>query len=282
MRLRKQSLYAKNMGVPGLIGVLERACGEVKGAKRVINMKQLQELCAEMGRSVIAVDAMNILFYLAGHEGSRGLEVELDHFCGLLRRHELKAACIFDSSRMSKQRKERAADRRQQRTAALSELQDMKKDKGFVPFAARKRHALLRSRTIHVDAEQVRAAQHRLSSSGVCTVFMAPDEADSVCVDWVDNGHAFGCVSNDSDMFVRGCRYVLRKYEPHAGTFELWDTECVYASLNLNEEQFRNVCQHSPSKVRRSHDELHSALTAFRDGELETEWTWRRRTPVRA
>lgn len=270
------------MGVPGLMGVLERACGETGGVKRVVHMSELRGLCETVGRNVLAIDAMNMLFYLEGLEDGRGLEAELRHFCSLLHKHELKAACIFDSSKMSKQRKDRAADRRKQRTEALTEIGEMKKSKGYVPFTARKRHALLRSRTIHVNPQQVRDAQQLLSMSGVCTVFMAPDEADSVCVEWVEKGHAFGCVSNDSDMFVRGCPYVLRQFDPKRGTFEMWEITKVHNSLALTPEQFRTVCEHKPL-VRRTHNELYGALTAFRGGQEEDSepLTWRRRTPIR-
>ena len=245
------------MGVQGLIGVLERTCG---GAKREVTGAALRALKAQAGQnSVLAVDAMNLLFYLAGLEGGLGLQGELEGFCTFLRNHDLRAACVFDSNKMSKPRKLLAQDRREQRTAALSELNGLKNIKGVIPFSARRRHALLRSRTIHVDAEQVRAAQTQLSTSGVCTVFMATDEADSVCVDLVTNGTAFACLSNDSDMFVRDCRYVLRKYRPAEGTFELWDTKRVYKELSVEAEEFQAVCAAAVA-ARHTHNELYAAL----------------------
>lgn len=264
------------MGVPGLIGVLERVCGHNTAAKRTVSVAELRVMQDKAGeRSVLAVDAMNLLFYLAGLDGGRGLEAELEAFCESLRESGLRAVCVFDSAQMSRVRQQRANVRRQQRTEALGELKMLEPGHRFIPFAERRREALLRSRSVFVDAAQVMAARDMLSKSGVCTVFVAPDEADSVCVDFVEQGIAFACLSNDSDMFVQGCRTVLRRYCPGrekddgavgATTFELWDTAAAQGMFGLNAERFRLICESVVAQAERTgHNALYKALMDCED-----------------
>jgi 5'-3' exonuclease len=244
------------MGVRGLIGVLERTCGN---AKQEMTGEEVGKRMHEKGNRVLVVDAMNFLFYLAGLEKSRGLRDELNTFCAFLRKEGITAACVFDSSKLSQKRHAVADDRRQQRTAAIQEIGGLCNAKGKIPFSSRHRHALLRSRTIHVNPTAVREAQEQLSRSGVCTVFMAVDEADSVCVDMVKNGTAFACLSNDSDMFVQGCPYVMRKYNPENVTFEFWDTAKVYDEVGMDEVRFQETCE-AASVARLEHNELYSLM----------------------
>ena len=113
------------MGVRGLIGVMDRMCG--KKAKREVVGKGLSELQNEVAgdrgkKSVLVVDAMNLLFYLAGLENGLGVVKGLDFLCALLQDNGVQAVCVFDSNKMSKQRKTLANDRRKQRTEAIGEL----------------------------------------------------------------------------------------------------------------------------------------------------------------
>jgi len=259
------------MGVRGLIGVLERTCGEK--AKRVVRGDGLSELRNQVekdkgNRSVLAVDAMNLLFHLAGLENGPGVVEGLNVFCTLLREHGVKAVCVFDSNKMSKQRKTLASDRRKQRDEAIEELKKMESQHGAeVPHYVKRKREVLRSRTIHVGPKEVRAAWDQLSKSGVCTVLMAPDEADLVCVEMVQRGTAFACLSNDSDMFVHGCPRVLRQFDPIEGRFELWDTAVIYAGIGVTPERFVEMCEEA-TKAKYTHKELYEIMVS---GVAQTE-----------
>lgn len=279
------------MGVRGLIGVLERTCGDT--AKRVVTGAEVLELrnAVALGdtgkRSVLVVDAMNLLFHLAGLENGPGVVDGLNTLCTLLQIHGLRAVCVFDSNKMSKQRKTLANDRRKQRDEAVKELKNIKVQHGVeVPHYVKRKQAVLRSRTIHVGPKEVRAAWDQLSKSGVCTVLMAPDEADSVCVEMVQRGTAFACLSNDSDMFVRGCSRVLRQFDPHAASFELWDTATIYATIGVTPERFVAVCEEA-TKSKYTHKELYEVFVfgsvqsvRATEGGSGLELTWRRSVKV--
>lgn len=245
--------------------MLYRKCG--KAAKREIQGNTLAELREETAgqrgdRAVLVVDAMNLLFHLAGLENGPGVEEGLRTFCLLLQEQGVQAACVFDSNKMSKQRKLLSNDRRRQRTEAIKELEVIRNKHGTeLPEHVRRKHTVLRSRTIHVGPKEVRAAWDQLSKSGVCTVLMAQDDADSVCVDMVERGVAFACLSNDSDMFVRGCSVVLRQYDPVCGCFELWNTSAIYASLGMTPERFVAVCE-AANQAKHTHTELYEAMVA--------------------
>jgi hypothetical protein len=252
------------MGVPGLIGVLERICGHERWIKMKVSTQKLKERAAIVGRTnVIAVDAMNFLFYLAGLKESRGYEEEVVGFCNLLREFGLKALCIFDSAELSEERQKRAKIRKAQRREATKELEESGDKEDLNNVMNARRLEVLRTRTICVTPSQVARAREIFEQSGVCEVVEAPDEADTECVDAVNNRRAFACLSNDSDMFVTGCSRILRMYSPGENTFELWDVKRLYNYLHLSQEQFSELVK-MPEGERRSHSELYNVITGRR------------------
>ena len=77
------------MGVPGLIGVLERMFGTDVWIKQRASLHELAEHANVSGsKKIIAIDAMNFLFYLAGIKGSRGVGSDLSTYTGYSQRFD--------------------------------------------------------------------------------------------------------------------------------------------------------------------------------------------------
>lgn len=248
------------MGVPGLIGVLERMFGNDEWIKQQSSLKQLAERANISGqKKIIAVDAMNFLFYLAGLKTTRGVKVEVTAFCEMMARAGLRALFVFDNANLSEERKRRARVRKEQRKAALSKLQETGRMNAFERVDKARKLEVLRTRTICVTPNEIAEARQVLSESGICTVLECADEADSVCADAVRNGIATWCLSNDSDMFVDGCPRILRMYDPATGSFDEWDTRRIFNTLRITKEEF-GLRVKSRDGQRLTHAQMYEAL----------------------
>ena len=167
------------MGVPGLIGVLERVFGNDEWIKHRTTLQDLADRADINGkRKIIAVDAMNFLFYLAGLKDTRGLNVELAAFCQKLKMTGMSALFIFDNKNLSDERKRRAQVRKAQRKDALTKLQNISYLDSFEKAKNAQKYEVLRTRTICVTQKEVSEAREILEKSGICSIIECVDEAD--------------------------------------------------------------------------------------------------------
>jgi 5'-3' exonuclease len=71
---------------------------------------------------------------------------------------------------------------------------------------------------------------------------VAEGEADEVCAKLVLCGEAWGCLSEDMDMFLYGCPRILRQYNMYSGFAVIHDLPQIINDLELESvEQFRDI-----------------------------------------
>ena len=69
----------------------------------------------------------------------------------------------------------------------------------------------------------------------------AEKEADIVCAYFVKKGLAWACMSDDMDMFVYGCDYVLREWNIHESTGMLYDRNQIMKEMRVEPEHFSHL-----------------------------------------
>jgi len=69
----------------------------------------------------------------------------------------------------------------------------------------------------------------------------SPNEADDLCVYLVKSGIAWGCLSDDMDMFVYGCPYVLRNLSLMNHTVILYNTTNILKELDFSQKHFCEI-----------------------------------------
>lgn len=67
-------------------------------------------------------------------------------------------------------------------------------------------------------------------------------EADLLCSKLVENGFIDYCISDDTDMFLYGCKNVIRNVNFKTNTFDLYNRDEILKFLNLNDEEFMDLC----------------------------------------
>ena len=67
-------------------------------------------------------------------------------------------------------------------------------------------------------------------------------EADKICNNLIKNKKAWGCISDDMDMFAYGMPFILRDLNIDNETVVLYDTYKIINILNMSMENFKNIC----------------------------------------
>lgn len=71
--------------------------------------------------------------------------------------------------------------------------------------------------------------------------FDAPSEADQLCAYLVNKEKAWGCISDDMDMFLYGCPYVIRNISLINHTAMLYDTVSILEDLEISKKNFIEI-----------------------------------------
>jgi hypothetical protein len=98
----------------------------------------------------------------------------------------------------------------------------------------------LKKQFIRVRDEDVKKVKSLMDSFGI-SYYDAPGEADEVCARLVLSGKAWGCLSDDMDMFLYGCPFVLRSLNLLKHSVILYDTQSILSELEMSEEDFRGI-----------------------------------------
>ena len=81
----------------------------------------------------------------------------------------------------------------------------------------------------------------KLMDAYCVTYYDAPGEADDLCAYFVSSGKAWGCVSDDMDMFLYKSPYVIRNLSLMNQTVMLYDTQSILTDLDMSETEFREI-----------------------------------------
>lgn len=69
----------------------------------------------------------------------------------------------------------------------------------------------------------------------------APSEADQLCAYLVNKEKAWGCISDDMDMFLYGCPYVIRNISLTNHTAMIYDTVSILEDLDMSKKNFIEI-----------------------------------------
>ena len=98
----------------------------------------------------------------------------------------------------------------------------------------------LKRQFVRIYDEDIKKVKELMDAYNV-TYIDSPNEADDLCVYMVKSGKAWGCMSDDMDMFVYGCPYIIRNLSLMKHTITLYKTEDILQDLKLSEKEFRKI-----------------------------------------
>lgn len=98
----------------------------------------------------------------------------------------------------------------------------------------------LRRQFVRISDAEIKQVKQLMDAYGV-SYCNAPGEADHLCAYLVKQGKAWGCMSDDMDMFLYGCNYVVRNISLLKHSAILYDTTQIWSELEMSEQIFREI-----------------------------------------
>ena len=221
------------MGIKHLNRYLHEKCSKTSISK--IHIKKLS------GKTLVIDTSIYLYQFLS--EGS--LLENMYLFISIMQLHNITPIFIFDGKPPPEKRellKQRHLDKREayskylKMQAQLNNMQQMNADRSKLLSEL----DILKRQSIRVYDEDILNVKRLIDAYGI-SHYDAPGEADDLCAYFVHSGRAWGCVSDDMDMFLYKCPYVIRNLSLMNHTVLLYDTRSIFKDLSMSEKLFCEI-----------------------------------------
>ena len=99
---------------------------------------------------------------------------------------------------------------------------------------------ILKRQIVSIKKKDIYDVKELINSFGVKYVD-SQGEADELCAYLVNNNKGWGCLSDDTDMFVYGCKYVLRELNLINHSVYVYNTSSILNELDITENDFKDI-----------------------------------------
>jgi len=100
---------------------------------------------------------------------------------------------------------------------------------------------VLNNKLISITKQDIISVKELLTIMGIQYI-QSKQESDSVCANLVNQSIAWGCLSNDSDMFVYNCKYIIKHLNLYRQTVSIYNTTSILRQLFISPTNFKIVC----------------------------------------
>lgn len=219
------------MGIKNLNKYLHENCS--KQSVKKISMKKL-------ANKTLVIDTSIYLYQFLSEDA---LLENMYLFISIMLSYNITPIFIFDGKPPPEKRellKQRYLDKREAYEKYLKLQEELNKQ--TVDDRNKKMSDLeaLKRQCIRVCDEDIYKVKQLMDAYGI-VYYDAPGEADDLCAYFVKSGRAWGCVSDDMDMFLYKCPYVIRNLSLMKHTVLLYDTHSILNDLNMNEKIFCEI-----------------------------------------
>jgi hypothetical protein len=219
------------MGIKNLNRFLRENC-----TKKAISKKHL----SYFKNKVVVIDTSIYLYKFSSEDM---LMENMYLFISILKSYKITPLFIFDGKpppekrdllrrrKLEKKDAEQRYNNLQQKMASVSEddraeiMQEMEN---------------LKRQIVRIRDDDIVKVKKLMDAYGI-TYYDAPGEADRLCAYLLKNGKAWGCISDDMDMFLYGCPFVMRNLSLMNHTILLYDTNIILSELEMTEKQFCEI-----------------------------------------
>jgi hypothetical protein len=153
---------------------------------------------------------------------------------------------IFDG-KPPPEKKELLKKRQQDKTAAKNEFNKLKEQMELNELSDEEKQEIfismdqLKKQFVYMNHTKIEKVKELIRAYGA-TYYDAPGEADELCALLVNTNKVWACLSEDMDLFVYGCKRVLRYISLNNQTAVLYYTKGILTELNMNLKEFREIC----------------------------------------
>lgn len=111
----------------------------------------------------------------------------------------------------------------------------------------------LKRQSVIVTKQHINNIKQLMDAYGIQYI-ISSGEADELCGYLLRENKAWGCLSDDTDMFVYQCDYILRDLNLLYHTVVLYDKQNILKELNINEDDFKQILVVSTSEYSHNID----------------------------
>jgi len=222
----------------------------------------------ELSGKKIAVD---INIYMHKYAAESTLIESIYSMLSILRHYNITPIFIFDGKPPT-EKKELLLKRREERNDAILEYDKLKDvlssnenmdDKEKQEIIGKM--DILKRSFVKIKKNDVEIVKNLIRAYGA-TYYDAPGEADELCVMLTLKGKVWATLSEDMDMFVYGCPYVIRYLSLLKHTAVLYDLKSILNQLGITQQELREICVLSGTdyNVDNNSHNLYSTLKLFK------------------
>ena len=218
------------MGIKYLNRFLQENCKE---SIRKVNLYELS------GKKVVIDTSIYMYRYL----GEEALLENIYLMINILRINNIIPLFVFDGKPpkekedLLKERKENKKKAEEKYNNLQNQLIDGQNEKEKIE----EEMIQLKKEFIRLHHTDIKNVKLLIQSLGVSYID-APGEADKLCAKLVNKNLAYACLSEDMDMFVYGCKRVLRYLSLLNKTAIMYDMKDILIELDMNFNDFKNIC----------------------------------------
>ena len=204
---------------------------------KIISMSQLS------GKKI----AIDISIYLYKFIGDKQLIENMYQMLSIFRYYNIIPIFIFDGKPPA-EKKELLIMRRQEKIEAEKEYKQLKvslENNNQIDEQERldiiNNMDLLKKKFIYISKHQIETTKNLIRYYGM-TYYDAPCEADKLCAILNIKGKVWACMSEDMDMFVYGCKNILKYFSLLNHTAALYDTKKILKTLDITLTELKEIC----------------------------------------
>lgn len=198
---------------------------------------------ADLTNKKIAVD---ISIYLYKYEATDTLLENIYFMLSIFRHHNIIPVFIFDG-KPPPEKNELLKRRQEDKAAAKNEFNKLKEQMVLNVLTDEEKQEMiismdqLKKQFVYMNHKKIEKVKELIRAYGA-TYYDAPGEADELCALLVNTNKVWACLSEDMDLFVYGCKRVLRYISLNNQTAVLYYTKGILKELNMNQKEFREIC----------------------------------------
>lgn len=212
--------------------------------------KFLQEKCADsitkrslfqLKNKKLVIDASNMLYRL-NVDGE--LIPMLYQTIITFKYYNIVPLFVFDGT-PPEEKKEKLLERRKMRVEAAEQyatlIDDIETKNIVMNDVLRGVIDRLERTKTRLSVKLIYEAKYLLKSCGIPYID-AVNEADELCAFLVNSGFAWGCISEDMDLFAHGCQRIIRYFSVFQQSSVVYELYGILSNLRMTLDDFRAMC----------------------------------------
>ena len=203
------------------------------------NVKTKVSSFKQLENKKIVIDIYNYIYKFLGNDS---LLEDLDSFCKILHKYNIRCLFVFDG-KYGEEKKKEQEKRRFQRDEANKQYEILSEKFHKKPYSKKIKKKLLdlNRERVKITKWDIYDVKKYFDFCGMKYI-IADGEAEELCSEFVNKNKVFACMSEDTDLFALGCKRIIKNINFKKETFILYNIENLMDYLYMNIDVFRMIC----------------------------------------